>query len=75
MAANHYSPPALVLTAGDQRDILFTRLSFSDLPGFGQDDHLEAFEVFASSCAAIARAAPPMRPGIAPSAALKAIAH
>jgi membrane-bound lytic murein transglycosylase A len=50
-------------------------LTFEDLAGFGEDDHLEAFRVFVQSCASIAASAPPPRKGVAASAALKTIAH
>nr|WP_036260224.1 MltA domain-containing protein [Methylocapsa aurea] len=48
-------------------------LAFADLEGFGEDDHFEAFQVFARSSAAIVEDRPPLREGIAPSPALKAI--
>ena len=59
----------------DRRELWLSRLSFADLADFGQDDHLEPFQVFARSCAAIAASAPPPRKGVAASAALKTIAH
>jgi len=52
-----------------------TRLAFSELAGFCQDDHLKAFKVFARSCGAIVEKSPPLRRTIACSAALEAIAH
>ncbi len=58
----------------DRRESSLSPLSFADLSDFGQDDHLEAFQVFARSCAAIAASAPPPRKGAAASAALKTIA-
>jgi membrane-bound lytic murein transglycosylase A len=67
--------PVSVPGARDRRDLLLTPLSFADLADFGQDDHLEAFQVFARSCAAIAASAPLPRKAVAASAALKAIAH
>lgn len=50
-------------------------MSFADLPGFGHDDHFEAFRAFARSCRALAESVPPLRDGIGPSAALKAAAN
>jgi membrane-bound lytic murein transglycosylase A len=61
--------------AQDRRGLLLTPLTFEDLAGFGEDDHLEAFRVFVQSCASIAASAPPPRKGVAASAALKTIAH
>lgn len=51
-----------------------TPLSFEDLPGFNEDDHLAAFKVFANSAAAIADKKPPLRKGTGVTAALEAIA-
>jgi membrane-bound lytic murein transglycosylase A len=68
-------PPASALGARDRRELWLRRLSFADLADFGRDDHLEAFQVFARSCAAIAASAPPPRKGVAASAALKTIAY
>jgi membrane-bound lytic murein transglycosylase A len=61
--------------AQDRPGLLLTPLSFEDLAGFGQDDHLETFRVFLQSCASIAAQTPPLRNGVAASAALKTIAH
>ena len=74
MTAVHF-PPVSALAPQGHRDLNFARASFADLPGFWQDDHLEAFRVFARSCAAIVEKTPPLRDGVAASAALKAIAH
>jgi membrane-bound lytic murein transglycosylase A len=67
-------PPASAPGARDRHGLSLTRLSFADLADFGRDDHLEAFQVFARSCAAIAASAPPPRKGVAASTALKTIA-
>src|SRR3984893_22828 len=74
MTAVHF-PPVSALAPQGHRDLNFARASFADLPGFWQDDHLEAFRVFARSCAAIVEKTPPLRDGVAASAALKAIAN
>jgi membrane-bound lytic murein transglycosylase A len=70
------TPLAPVTAPGEQdrRGLLLELLSFENLTNFGQDDHLEAFQVFARSCAA-ATNVPPPRKGVAASAALKTIAH
>jgi membrane-bound lytic murein transglycosylase A len=47
----------------DRRELWRSRISFADLAGFGHDDHLEAFHVFARSCAAIAAKKSPLRNG------------
>jgi membrane-bound lytic murein transglycosylase A len=44
-------------------------LSFADLDGFAEDDHEEAFRVFARSCAMMAGGAPPLRAAVPASAA------
>ncbi|MGQ0444072.1 MAG: murein transglycosylase A [Beijerinckiaceae bacterium] len=59
----------------DRRELCLSRVSFADLDDFRQDDHFEAFQVFARSCAAIAANAAPPRKAVSASAALKAIAH
>ncbi|MDQ6701786.1 MAG: MltA domain-containing protein [Pseudomonadota bacterium] len=74
MTATHFAP-ASAPGARDWHGLSLTRLSFADLANFGQDDHLEAFRVFARSCAAIADKTPPLRDGVSASAALKATAH
>lgn len=66
--------PVSVPRALNRRDLLLTPLSFEDLAGFRQDDHLEAFRVLARSSAAIVEKTPPLRDGVAASAALKGIA-
>jgi membrane-bound lytic murein transglycosylase A len=66
--------PVSVPGALNRRDLLLTRLSFEDLAGFRQDDHLEAFRVFARSCAAIAAKKSPLRKGASATPALNAIA-
>ena len=63
------------LGAQDRRGVSLTPLSFEDLAGFGEDDHLAAFRVFVQSCAIIAERRPSLRKGAAASAALEAIAH
>jgi membrane-bound lytic murein transglycosylase A len=65
------SPPE----AQDRRGFSFTPLTFDDLAGFGEDDHLAAFRVFAQSCASIAEKMPPLRKGADAFPALEAIAH
>ena len=68
---------AALFSPGEQdcRGLSLTPLSFSDLDGFGQDDHLAAFRVFLLSSAAIAANVLPLRKGVAASAALVALAH
>src|SRR3977135_2088893 len=66
--------PGSVPGALTRRDLLLPRLSFEDLAGFRQDDHLEAFRVFARSCAAIAAKKSPLRKGASATPALTAIA-
>lgn len=61
--------------ARNRSDVLADFFSFCSLPGFGLDDHLEAFRVFLRSCAAIAAKSRPLRGGATPSAALERIAH
>jgi membrane-bound lytic murein transglycosylase A len=73
MSASNF-PPVFATAARDWRDVSLTRLTFADLAFFEQDDHLEAFSVFARSCAAIVKAAPALRRGRPPSPALEAIA-
>jgi membrane-bound lytic murein transglycosylase A len=68
-------PPVAAPGTRDRRELCLSRLSFADLAGFGEDDHLAAFQVFARSCAAIAASLPPLRNGVAVSAALKAIGN
>jgi len=63
------------LGAQERRGVSLIPLSFEDLAGFGEDDHLAAFQVFVQSCAVIAEKTPPLRKGAAASAALEAIAH
>jgi len=67
--------PASAPGARDRNGLSLTPLSFEDLGGFRQDDHLEAFRVFARSCAAIADKTPTPRDGVSATAALKTIAH
>ncbi len=67
--------PVFVPRARNRRELLLAPVSFEDLAGFRHDNHLEAFEVLARSCAAIVEKAPPLRDGVAASAALKTIAH
>jgi peptidoglycan lytic transglycosylase A len=55
--------------------LCLSRLSFADLAGFGDDDHLAAFQVFARSCAAIAAKKSPLRNGAPATPALNAIAN
>jgi membrane-bound lytic murein transglycosylase A len=59
----------------DRRELRFSCLSFADLEDFGQDDHLEAFQVFARSCASIDAKQSPLRKGAPATAALRAVAH
>ncbi|MGH6841473.1 MAG: murein transglycosylase A [Methylocella sp.] len=68
-------PPQPAPGTRDLRGFSLTRLSFADLADFRQDDHLEAFQVFAQSCAAIAANVALPRKAVSASAALKAIAH
>jgi membrane-bound lytic murein transglycosylase A len=68
-------PPDSVPGTRDRHELWLSRLSFADLADFEQDDHLEAFQVFARSCATIAAKKSPLRNGVAASAALKGIAH
>ncbi len=48
-------------------------LAFEDLPGFGQDDHLAAFEVFRLSAQSIARGEPELRNALPAPPALRAV--
>jgi membrane-bound lytic murein transglycosylase A len=73
MTATHLAP-ASAPGARDRHGLSLTPLSFEDLGGFRQDDHLEAFRVFARSCAAIADKTPTPRDGVSATAALKTIA-
>jgi membrane-bound lytic murein transglycosylase A len=74
MTATHLAP-ASAPGARDLRGLSRTRLSFADLADFGRDDHLEAFQVFARSCAAIAAKKSPLRNGAPATPALYAIAN
>jgi membrane-bound lytic murein transglycosylase A len=74
MTATPFLPNSAAGTR-DLRGLSLIRVSFSELGDFGQDDHLEAFQVFARSCAAIAAKKSPLRNGVAASAALKTIAN
>jgi membrane-bound lytic murein transglycosylase A len=67
--------PAFALELQDRGGVWLTPLSFEDLAGFGEDDHLAAFRVFVQSCALIAEKTPPLRKGAAASTALAAIAN
>ena len=73
MSSTQFAPVS-VPGALNRRDLLLTPLSFEDLAGFRQDDHLEAFRVFARSCAAIAAKKSPLRKGASATPALNAIA-
>jgi membrane-bound lytic murein transglycosylase A len=68
-------PPDSAPGTRDWRELWLSRLSFADLADFGQDDHLEAFQVFARSCAAIAAKKSPLRNGAPATPALNAIAN
>jgi len=68
-------PPDSAPGRRDRRELWLSRLSFADLADFGQDDHLEAFQVFARSCAAIAAKKSPLRNGAPATPALNAIAN
>lgn len=68
-------PPDSAAGTRDLRGLSLTRVSFADLAGFRQDDHLEAFRVFARSCAAIAAKKKPLRNGAPATPALYAIAN
>ncbi|MGB6698426.1 MAG: MltA domain-containing protein [Methylocella sp.] len=68
-------PPDSTAGTRDLRGLSLTRVSFADLAGFRQDDHLEAFGVFARSCAAIAAKKNPLRNGAPATPALYAIAN
>ena len=64
------------LGAQDRRGVSLIPLSFEDTRGFQRETiHLEAFRVFVRSCAVIVEKTPPLRKGVAASAALEAIAH
>jgi membrane-bound lytic murein transglycosylase A len=71
LAAAPFSPQ---LAAGEG-EVSCTKVSFADLAGFECDGHLEAFWVFARSCAAIAAKSPPLRKAAAGPACLEAIAR
>ena len=68
-------PPDSATGTRERRESWLRRLSFADLPDFGQDDHLEAFQVFARSCSAIAAKKSPLRNGAPATPALNAIAN
>jgi membrane-bound lytic murein transglycosylase A len=68
-------PPDSAAGTRDRRELRLSRLSFADLAEFGQDDHLEAFQVFARSCAAIAAKKSHLRKGASATPALNAIAN
>ena len=63
------------LVAKGRSGFFLTPKRFADLAGFERDDHLEAFRVFALSCAAIAAKSPPLRNAASASASVEAIAH
>lgn len=76
MAAPVFSPLSESERTAKERNAFFvTPVSFAGLAGFERDDHIEAFRVFALSCAAIAAKSPPLRKATAASACLEAIAH
>lgn len=75
MTSNSVAPVLALAAQERRRNFSLAPLSFSDLSGFDQDDHLEAFRVFVCSCTAIATATPPLRRGTAPSVALHALAR
>ncbi|MGH6935335.1 MAG: murein transglycosylase A, partial [Methylocella sp.] len=74
MTASHFArvSPA---GPGDRHGVFLRRLSFAELADFEHDDHLEAFQVFARSCAAIAAQKSPLRNGVSATPALDAIAN
>jgi membrane-bound lytic murein transglycosylase A len=57
------------------RELHLVPLSFAELAGFAEDDHLEAFAVFARSCIALAENKPALRNAVAASHALRATAQ
>src|SRR5215468_8756972 len=61
--------------ARERKELSLALIKFADLRGFACDDHLEAFQVFARSCAKIAAKSPSLRKAAAASAGLEAIAH
>jgi membrane-bound lytic murein transglycosylase A len=63
------------LAATERKELFLAPNNFADLRGFACDDHLEAFRVFARSCATIAAKSPSLRKATAASACLEAIAH
>ncbi len=62
-------------SAAGEGEVSCTKVSFADLAGFECDGHLEAFRIFARSCAAIAAKSPPLRKATAAPACLEAIAR
>jgi membrane-bound lytic murein transglycosylase A len=48
-------------------------VAFADLPGYAQDDHLCAFEVFLQSARSIAQGAPQLRTALPATASLRAV--
>lgn len=68
-------PPQSAPGMRELSELCLSRISFADLEDFRQDDHLEVFQVFARSCAAIAANVAPPRKAVSASAALKAIAY
>jgi len=71
MAALVFSPPS----AAREGEVFCTQVSFADVAGFEGDDHLEAFRVFARSCAAIAAKSLPLRKAVPAPPCLEAIAR
>ncbi|MCI0599726.1 MAG: MltA domain-containing protein [Beijerinckiaceae bacterium] len=69
------APPVAQQVTRERPHLLATPIPFAELAGFGLDDHLEAFRVFARSCAAIAAKSPPLRGAASASAALERIAR
>jgi membrane-bound lytic murein transglycosylase A len=74
MTASRFAPVSPA-EPGERHGLSLRRLSFADLADFGHDDHLEAFQVFARSCAAIAAKRSPLRNGVSATPALNAIAN
>jgi membrane-bound lytic murein transglycosylase A len=74
MTASRFAPVSPA-EPGERHGLSLRPLSFADLADFGHDDHLEAFQVFARSCAVIAAKRSPLRIGLSATPALSAIAN
>ena len=65
--------PGLQVSAFEPHGARLHPVSFADLPGYAQDDHLAAFEVFALSARSIAQGAPELRTALPTPKPLRAV--